>query len=645
MLTINRLKGDAMFRRKSKQKKSMEEISDIMEPSVPESVSDNDESESIPDQNTELFARKRSDASDEPFIPLEVIRELFTIPVTPDVKVSTQLNDPLSVITQFIPTIIKVAEWTIIFLLGYFGFSYAWIICLSLAFHTYISTKDFAGAKTEMSTKCSMVHEKEIFKHSFGLESLPSWVTFPDVERVEWINVILKKMWPNFGHISKLVAKRLVEPKINEILKRLALKGVNLESLSNFKLKDLILGSIPARVGGIKVYDRNTGREEIVMDIEIIYGGDARVKFSVQKMDCEINQVNFRATARVTIKPLIDALPIIGGVEFYFISMPSLDYNLGGMANFAEIPGISNMIRSVLDSIIRKGFVWPNRFSFFLPLESLGQLPDQDFVLPSPQGVLTIVVREGRDLVKKDKHLMGGKSDPYVVLSIGETKVSFVDQYVDSDVNPIWNYCSDFPIEEPSGMTLNLEVFDFDAGSEDDFMGRTAINIESFVEHGSQEHWLTLEDTKHGSVLVKGIWSPMTSSIVSMSSKRCVASIYIDSCANLTTGKSSVPYPKCEIKIGSQQKKPFSTKPRGPTTNPVFKEGHYFLSNSPVNDSISIQVIDHKSGAMLGKISVKLTYLMQIPDNHFNNMEWRLEGGPFGQVEPTITLSAKLYEY
>ena len=32
------------------------------------------------------------------------------------------------------------------------------------------------------------------------------------------------------------------------------------------------------------------------------------------------------------------------------------------------------------------------------------------------QGVFCVGVSEGQDLVKKDKHLIGGKSDPYVVL-------------------------------------------------------------------------------------------------------------------------------------------------------------------------------------------------------------------------------------
>ena len=81
---------------------------------------------------------------------------------------------------------------------------------------------------------------------------------------------------------------------------------------------------------------------------------------------------------RLVFKPLIEALPIVGGLEMYFISMPSLDYNLGGMANVAEIPGISNIIRGVLDKIIKRGFVWPNRLNLFLPLDSLKNLEVKD---------------------------------------------------------------------------------------------------------------------------------------------------------------------------------------------------------------------------------------------------------------------------
>ena len=42
---------------------------------------------------------------------------------------------------------------------------------------------------------------------------------------------------------------------------------------------------------GIRVFERGTAAEEIVMDVEISYAGDARLKFSLQNIDCEINQV------------------------------------------------------------------------------------------------------------------------------------------------------------------------------------------------------------------------------------------------------------------------------------------------------------------------------------------------------------------
>jgi hypothetical protein len=43
---------------------------------------------------------------------------------------------------------------------------------------------------------------------------------------------------------------------------------------------------------------------------------------------------------------------------------------------------------SVLDNIIRRGFVWPNRFNFYLPIEAVQNLRDQTFAMPSPQGVV-----------------------------------------------------------------------------------------------------------------------------------------------------------------------------------------------------------------------------------------------------------------
>ena len=174
----------------------------------------------------------------------------------------------------------KLGEWSLLYLAGWVGVSYAWVL-LFVALHLVVAgVKEQARLRTEVGCKARW-KEKEVL-HSLGFDNLPTWVTFPDVERAEWVNLVLRKVWPKFEEITNQVAKLLVEPKVNEILKRLSIKGLNLETLSGFKIKQVVLGNIPARVQGIKVYERNVARDELVVDVELMYAGDARVKFALQ---------------------------------------------------------------------------------------------------------------------------------------------------------------------------------------------------------------------------------------------------------------------------------------------------------------------------------------------------------------------------
>ena len=58
--------------------------------------------------------------------------------------------------------------------------------------------------------------------------------------------------------------------------------------------------------------------------------------------------------------------------------------------------------------------------------------------IPKPTGILTLTLVEGIDLVKKDKHLLGGgKSDPYAIISLGEKQVNFRANYIAKTLNPV----------------------------------------------------------------------------------------------------------------------------------------------------------------------------------------------------------------
>ena len=46
------------------------------------------------------------------------------------------------------------------------------------------------------------------------LDEVPSWVHFPDKERAEWVNKILKQVWPYFCKYLDNMFKTTIEPII-----------------------------------------------------------------------------------------------------------------------------------------------------------------------------------------------------------------------------------------------------------------------------------------------------------------------------------------------------------------------------------------------------------------------------------------------
>jgi Ca2+-dependent lipid-binding protein len=45
---------------------------------------------------------------------------------------------------------------------------------------------------------------------------------------------------------------------------------------------------------------------------------------------------------------LITDIPLIGGVQVYFLTSPEIDFDLGGIANALDAPGLSNIIRKII---------------------------------------------------------------------------------------------------------------------------------------------------------------------------------------------------------------------------------------------------------------------------------------------------------
>ena len=55
--------------------------------------------------------------------------------------VRTELHDTISIIKEYSPTLVKVVEWSTMFLIGWLGLGYSMIVCLLLMYHSWSTSK------------------------------------------------------------------------------------------------------------------------------------------------------------------------------------------------------------------------------------------------------------------------------------------------------------------------------------------------------------------------------------------------------------------------------------------------------------------------------------------------------------------------
>uniref|UniRef100_A0A171A802 Extended synaptotagmin-2 isoform x3 n=1 Tax=Triatoma infestans TaxID=30076 RepID=A0A171A802_TRIIF len=189
----------------------------------------------------------------------------------------------------------QLGKVVLVYLLGYFNISPAWLIgpvVLSVLREEWGKEKEL---KRNIAKAAALSNEKDVILAR--VDDLPAWVFFPDIERAEWVNKILNQVWPNVNHYAKDLIKDVIEPAVQDSLLQYKLTG--------FTFQKMRLGTIPPRVGGVKVYDKNVSRNEIIMDMDIFYAGDCDISFTLGGLSGGIKDFQIHGMVRVVMKPLI----------------------------------------------------------------------------------------------------------------------------------------------------------------------------------------------------------------------------------------------------------------------------------------------------------------------------------------------------
>jgi len=526
-------------------------------------------------------------------------------------------------------------SWSCLYLWGYFQCSPGWLLApLLFSVLKYEWKKEKKASRLNAQLRAT-TDEKQFLVSR--LQDLPAWVYFPDFERVEWLNRVVNQLWPSIGHFVTHYLTTEVESLI---------KG-NLEGtrFKDFKFEHLTFGSIPPRLGGIKCYRQaRTARDEIVLDIDLSWAGDSASVVSLSGMKASILDLYIAGNLRLVLKPLIHSLPLVGGVQFYFLNNPKVDFAVGGVANVADLPLISTLIRRIIMEQLARFVVLPNRIS--IPLAT--DIPLKVFKCPEPRGILRVTVVEASNLMAKDLSLFGAaSSDPYCCLSIGARQYKTV--VVKKSLDPVWDETWESIVEVVKGQNLNLELWDFNVGTSDDFLGRATIPMGVLVGRGSSDMWVSLEEATSGRVRLKTQWLYLSQEMADYNESirevqhlhlcTSVLQVYVDSCRQLPLGKTSRPDPIVQVSVASSSS-PQETKSIRYSRNPIYEEGFIFLVKNPEVDDLHVVVYDEKTKATLGQLKIPLASLMRRSGMEYFNQPFKLKNSGH---ESSITLHLKLH--
>lgn len=165
-------------------------------------------------------------------------------------------------------------------------------------------------------------------------------------------------MWPFVDEFfSTKIVKEKLEPKIRKALSKLKLNGFE------FDRNRILLGTTPLRIGGVKVYDLNTSRDEIIIDMDLIFASDCSINFRLAGIPAALNDFEIYGKIRCILKPLISKAPFIGGIQVFFLDNPDINFNLAGPAEISNIPGLSDILHRIIVKKITKKMVSPNRIT------------------------------------------------------------------------------------------------------------------------------------------------------------------------------------------------------------------------------------------------------------------------------------------
>lgn len=286
-------------------------------------------------------------------------------------------------------------------------------------------------------------------------------------ESVEWVNMVLGKLWKVYKPGLENWVIGLLQPVIDNLRKPVYVERVEIKQFS--------LGDEPFLVRNV---ERRTSRSvnDLQYQIGIRYTGGARMllrlslKFGIIPIVVPVGVRDFDIDGELWVKlRLIQSAPWVGAVSWAFVSLPKIKVVLTpfGLFNIMAIPVLSKFLTKLLTEDLPRLFVRPKKIVLdFQKGKSIGPIPNDSQTEEIQQGNKEYVGELSVTLVdaRKLSYLISGKTDPYVILRLGDqvirSKKNSQTSVFGSPGKPIWNQDFNMLVTNPRKQRLYIQVND-----------------------------------------------------------------------------------------------------------------------------------------------------------------------------------------
>jgi len=287
----------------------------------------------------------------------------------------------------------------------------------------------------------------------------------------DWLNSVVRHMWPTLSAYLTDVIIRHTEPALNEFPWPLR--------SAKFERERCHLGHIPIHVTDVSTakLDQMTRTGEfhnLMIALELDWSGDSSLYIRASGAGFGICKVMLKGTLHLELVGMIAELPLFKGFRVFFQKTPEVDVEFQGMT--APLQIVRKKLSHLLASSLNDVMVLPNRCGW-------DWAEDVDILLikrPCSEGILWLTLVKADDLPAMDFTMVGPpSSDPYAVLKCGAVRFQTSTHY--KNLAPRFNKRFGLPIANSAQQQICVEIHDEDQMKEDDFIGSWEEDVSTII--------------------------------------------------------------------------------------------------------------------------------------------------------------------